>query len=353
MELTNKTEYGKRKVHIDIIRVVAIVLVVLHHMDITGLYYQNTDNCLTFLCSTAITVLVQIDVPLFFIVSGALLLNKDEADSVVWKKRIPRMLAVLVIFSALQYFFRIYNGRITNPSLVDFIKRLLSNNIQQTYWFLYAYIAFLIILPIMRRMVKSMTLKDLLFLVILSLTYDVIVGYLMHYVSWFDVTDAFWDSIRPLMSSLIYWLIGGIAEKYYEELQAKRWIRNISIIIGGIWLLIPAMVSLIGFAQNGLYDTYLIEHTVVSAPIVVYFALVLFCKESSAPLNCVAKLGKYCFGVYLTEQFLREILNPLYIAMTQHMFGVIASFIFLLVVLLFAFVISFVMKKVPKFRELF
>ena len=92
-----------RKLHIEMLRIIAVVMVVLNHSDLYYTYYTNTDSVLTFSVSLLLSCICRINVPLFMMITGALLIPKAESWSVIFKKRISRMLVVLVAFSALMY----------------------------------------------------------------------------------------------------------------------------------------------------------------------------------------------------------------------------------------------------------
>jgi len=87
-----------KKTGIEVLRVIAIALVIFHHIDITYLFYHNTNNIGTFIISLFITTIVTIDVPIFFTISGYLLLSKEESITNVWRNRILRMILVTFLF---------------------------------------------------------------------------------------------------------------------------------------------------------------------------------------------------------------------------------------------------------------
>ena len=146
-----------KKSYLELTRIIAIILVIFHHIDITSLFYHDTTSMGTYTVSLFVTLLVGMDVPLFFMVTGATLLNKQEKIPVVWKKRIPRMITVLVIFSLAQYLFQALRGKLEAPGIGDFFGRLFRGEIQQTYWFLYAYIGLLVIISVLRCIIDKIT----------------------------------------------------------------------------------------------------------------------------------------------------------------------------------------------------
>ncbi len=98
-----------RAYYLDALRVVAIFLVLFNHTGRYGFQLYVTATPLPVQTAyLVISSLCKVAVPLFLMVSGALLLGKDEPVSVVWRKRVLRMVAVLLIFSTFRYVFRYF-----------------------------------------------------------------------------------------------------------------------------------------------------------------------------------------------------------------------------------------------------
>ena len=52
-----------RKLHIEMLRIMAVVMVVLNHSDLYYTYYTNTDSVLTFSVSLLLSCICRINVP--------------------------------------------------------------------------------------------------------------------------------------------------------------------------------------------------------------------------------------------------------------------------------------------------
>ena len=74
----------KRLLSLDFMRIFAILLVIFNHTDNRGFYRFLTDDPGTFLYwfNLFFSILCKAAVPLFFMISGALLLNKEESIGV-------------------------------------------------------------------------------------------------------------------------------------------------------------------------------------------------------------------------------------------------------------------------------
>ena len=101
-----KTVGGGYSIHLEIMRIVAIFFVIFNHTAKNGfwlfsLYPPDSFQYWTYLF---LSVFCKFSVPLFFAISGALLLGNDqESIRTVWAKRILKILVVLVAFSFLYF----------------------------------------------------------------------------------------------------------------------------------------------------------------------------------------------------------------------------------------------------------
>ena len=163
MNLSIKTK--TRLLHIDFLRILCIFLVMFTHTSTSGFsLYLNKINSNWFPLYIIIPFWIKTAVPIFFMISGALLLKKEEPLSVIFKKRIWRFAQVLIIFSFINY---LYNYRNFNISL--FSSLLYSQTLATAYYFLYIYMSFLLMLPMWRALVKNLTNKIFIYLISLNL----------------------------------------------------------------------------------------------------------------------------------------------------------------------------------------
>ena len=149
----------EKKLHIQYIRILAIIMVILNHSDFCSTFYKNTNNAVTFSISLFVTCICGIGVPLFLMVTGALLIPKKETIDIIIKKRVSIVVVVLVSFSFMMYNVLYFwgNKEGIDYSFVDFIQRLISGNIQISYWYLYEYIAILLMLPFLSVMACNLS----------------------------------------------------------------------------------------------------------------------------------------------------------------------------------------------------
>ena len=88
----------KRKAYLEIIRIVAVILVIYNHLSGYHLYMGSSgmkQGITMFLA-----MITRSNVPLFLMVSGTLLLSRTEDFIQVFKKRVLRICLVILIFES-------------------------------------------------------------------------------------------------------------------------------------------------------------------------------------------------------------------------------------------------------------
>lgn len=90
----------QKKLYIEILRIIAIAFVIFNHTGKNGFQlYSITDNEIMYVIYLTMAVICKIAVPIFFMVSGALLLNKEESIKDLYKRRVSRIVLVILIAS--------------------------------------------------------------------------------------------------------------------------------------------------------------------------------------------------------------------------------------------------------------
>lgn len=153
-----------RHTYIDILRLIASFFVCYNHTFAYHLFLeQAADGSLLSWANIGMSSVVAINIPLFFMISGVLLLPKKESYSVLLQKRVSRILVLIAAISAITYLLI----PAESPSVRDFICQTLQGSVAITHWYLFAYLGLVLMLPLLRHTVQEMTRQDLIFLVVL------------------------------------------------------------------------------------------------------------------------------------------------------------------------------------------
>lgn len=159
-----KSVNGRERIfYLDFIRAIAIILVVLAH--VTRQFYQNaTLSSYKIFCSPFMDFAV-LGVPLFLMISGALLLNRDYEIGSFLKKRYMRVLIPFLFWSIFTIFFKIvFEGQSSGPmSIMELFFNL--------YWFVWMILGVYLFIPVINSFIKEYGMKGIeYFLVIWAIT---------------------------------------------------------------------------------------------------------------------------------------------------------------------------------------
>jgi len=161
------TKQQNRKYYFDILKLFACYCVIVDH---TNFFISTGGNRIpqggieSFFAFLYLTI-AHVAVTLFVMISGALLLGKQES----YKQCLFRVLKcglVIAIFTAIHYLCEYGVG---NFVFKDLIKHMVCGDYVINYWYLYMYMALLVMLPVLRKMVEKMKDKDYIYLCVLTI----------------------------------------------------------------------------------------------------------------------------------------------------------------------------------------
>ena len=164
--LTEQHETNKKQRigYFDLLRIIAIILVVFNHTGSNGYaFFFHARESFFYPAYIFISAFDKIAVPLFFMISGALLIPKEESYKDVIK-RFLRFALVLLVGTISMYVYAIIRGKITNFTIKEFVTALYSTGAIVPYWYLYAYLAYILMLPFIRKIAEGLSDKDFLWL---------------------------------------------------------------------------------------------------------------------------------------------------------------------------------------------
>ncbi len=159
-----------KKVYIELMRIIAAWLVIFNHLKGYLLFIQTTGSKQWIYI--VLSMITRINVPVFFMISGMLLLGRNITYSDIGKK-IGRILIYLITFEILitvaESYMQYRHMGILTFDLVVFLRSILAGNIYGAgaYWFLYAYIAFLLMLPLLEKIAININAKDISYIIII------------------------------------------------------------------------------------------------------------------------------------------------------------------------------------------
>lgn len=345
----------KRLVYLDAIRIIACSLVIVYHMPIFYAYTYNGGfvGCIL----SSINVLARIAVPLFFMVSGALLLGKEEDLKTLFQKRIKRTLLLILIFQLVLQIIKkicsIIEGTTFELSIEKLIRGFFSNDLDGCgfMWFLYAYLGFLVVLPLLRRAVKNMVVEEFYTLLVLNFVLNSFIPVLniifaklgiesIQIVSQFSVPFSQVDSFfYPIMGFYI---------------DNKINIKNISI---KKYIIICMLIIITCSIFNGIIPSFTNVLTIVLFIIIKHlFVIRLEEIQNNKTGRIISFFGSLTIGVYVLEPCLKNIVFYQYDRIMSNVDSfssmITVSFIWLIFSMSVSFFITYFLRKIPFFKNI-
>lgn len=351
--MTNDNKVSRTS-YFDILKILAIILVVFQHTGQNGyLYFIHARNSFFYYPYLLIGLFSKIAVPLFFMSSGALLLGKEEDLRTLFKKRILRFLTVLVVCSFIMYIY-VHRADLSGASISDFFKTIYSKNIIVPYWYLYSYIAYLFMLPFLRKIAKNFDQESGRYLLFCFALYQLLsmIGFLIWKEKVTRNSDfSFFIGARNTFYPLIGYYIHHFIDPKNESGKKK-----LLTVLASIFILF--FVALVTTYRCNHFDDWSNENaqmyfnTLAFVPSVSIFYLAK-CMESKWTLSdnvkkILKELASLTFGIYLFEQLLRKITNPVYKTLKAVIHPYIACWIWVISAVLLGGMIIFVLKKLIK-----
>ncbi len=153
-------------INFDFLRVTACFLVVLLHT--AAFNFSTFDEY--WWASNFYDSLARCSVPVFFMISGALLLRKQENIFLFYKKRFIRLLPTIIVWSIIYMLWNNYNG-LSYGNAWGWAQSILQGPVCFHLWYLYCIFGLYLLIPFLQKIyVKTNTKEKILFLLICLLS---------------------------------------------------------------------------------------------------------------------------------------------------------------------------------------
>ena len=343
--------------HMDLLRLLAIYLVIFNHTGMGGYaLFVSESNSLTGVLYMTLSVFCKIAVPLFFMISGALLLPKEESLKQLFSKRILRMVIVLLLVSAPYYLlFHRSNGL----SVSGFVSMIYSEGVTTALWYIYSYIALLLMLPFLRSMVKHMKPSDFVYLIA---GYIALTGVLpcLEYLVWHGEITMH-DSFSPVLfvtQNVFFALVGYYVEHIWD--YEKHFKRNITfgIVFGVCAIAVTCFMTCYKARltpSSELAEAESFFNCFICIPTITVYCAVkhLGAKlQSRRAIAVISTLGSAVFGVYLLEKLMRALTDIVYQISAPYVGSMVASLLWSFAVWCISLPIIVLIKHIPGLKKI-
>lgn len=349
----------QRKTYLDFLRILAAFLVLYNHTPGYHFFLNFKTSPVRILFTILVSSFTCVNLPLFFMISGALLLGKDYTYEDLLRRRVPRFAAVLFGASMLLYAAEHFH----DFSILSALATSVTCNVTGVYWFLFTYLGFLLSLPFLRMIAKHITGKEFLLLVICRTVFADIPAVLDHisYVQgWYHAAvSGYFNLPFAELDFLFYPLIGYYLDRNLSGKSIKKLLPLLAVLILGD-LMISGAISYRRYTWDMATQYYLGIFANLSAVAVFLITKYIFeflqpRIQGRFPEKCLAGISALTLGIYLMDPFLKDHVG-LYQKMESWLGGsvhvLVLSVLYCFVSMAIGGAITWVLKKLPVFRKL-
>ncbi len=312
---TSEQKSTNRIFAFDVLRIIAIFCVITIHTIggfVSGPYSVNS---MEFILGNIFVSFARIGVPIFVMLSGALMLNEEKQVST--KKLLKRSCQLFLVFLVWSIFYALFH-KIVLPlyegeSIV--LNDFLSACIQGHYhlWYLPMIIGLYLLTPILRLFVKKENSKYILYLILLGLIFQFFsfdLNYLIEKITGKSVVSGYFNKFQlsAVKGYITYYLIGW----YIVNIPLKKSFRKILYALGILCTLFIVLgMQFISTNENKAYGFFYTEtslHVLIYAVAVFVFVYYLLQqKENPKCATFIQQMANLTLGVYLLHVLILEI----------------------------------------------
>lgn len=333
----------KPLIYLDLLRGGAAFLVVLLHCITPYLTSPNLFSGKAWWLCDLLSPLVRMGVPLFFMMSGFLLLNDPRTLDIssFYKRRFSR-LALPFFFWDLFYFLTNCLFSHQFPSLFVFFKELLNQGSKYHLWYLYQLAGLYLLAPFLKRIVDNCTKKQLFALICVILTPTTFFRFLNVVQPYVTVSP-----FKALMEGYTgFFLLGYLLGKYNFSRKERLGIYAAGVagyFLGAIGNYLTSSPEYMALLFN---EGYAINHFLTSSAV--------FTLARHLPQGVLGRLGRVArplarvsLGVYLVHPFLLTLVST----RVQLASPALTLLIHFLLVSGLSVLVSWVLSKIPVVRR--
>ena len=311
---------------LDYLKVIAIVLVVLHH----SLSFYSRDNYLPTFLSNFITIVSCIHVPLFFMVSGFLIHKQNLKE--FYKKKLLFILLPFLFFTFLKLIYTYAFDSEFAHSLDIGENLYFSLVVGELYWFTYALLLMYLISPLFW---KDTTFSFRLLIISFSIILIINLFGLVPVIRQYNVFQIF-NFIQYLPFFLFGMILRRIYMKYYFAIVNFR---NLSMLI--LFYLTFFIIGIYSISAIYFPVEILFYSCGLFVPLLL-FLLFMNCKRVVLPFN---KIAPYTYQIFFLDSFFKVVSFKIFYYFNIH--SIFIVFIIPIIVVFLSVAFCSIAKIIP------
>ena len=283
-----------RKYHYDYLRVLAMIGIIGAHCTAAFVDSAIDRNTISWWYGSFLQHIVRIGLPIFFMLSGSLALNRDYPCAIqYYKNRIVKILLPFLVYSCF-YVAVSYDFSANGPlKLIPYyIKCVITGNVSYHLWFVYSIIGLYLCTPFLTKMLHSMSRNMLSLLVVFMLAVQILKIYPPFVGIHVEIDDFIFSGW------VLYYILG-----YYLS-QKEIYSKIPSVLLAAAFLVSLILTEIIWWwypqYANGMYD-FSLTMILMSCAVFVWFEKKAGCFPAppASIYKAVSFVGNYSYSIYL------------------------------------------------------
>lgn len=322
-----------------------MLLVVLAHSCADDL--ANYQPTLKWGVVNSIVIVTEIAVPLFFMISGAMVLNSKKTYDLkyLFKHRLVRVVVPFLLWSVVSaYLARAMSGPVDMKDFGNTLLMMYHKPVLVAYWFMYPLIALYLLSPFLKAIADKIDDKMLMYLLILWVIIDIALPTLTTttpknigvYFNSFDLG-------RVVVSKDIGYFFIGYRISKIDKHSLKL---NMNILIAAVLMAINILISFISLKPSLQFLNAIAN---INTPIIAALVFMLFKRFETSYGKGFARvielIAPLTYGVYLVHGLSIQFVMKYYVNANFLYVFVLATVLSLLVIL--------ILSKIPVIKRLF
>jgi surface polysaccharide O-acyltransferase-like enzyme len=249
-------------------------------------------------------------VPIFVLLSGALLLTKDYPTGSFLRKRLSRVV-IPGLFWMCVYLLYGFLAKKGPATLKDALIRILEGPVHYHLWFIYLIVGLYLVYPLIRPWVRTARDKDYWY--IFALCAGSAWGYKILYTFWGLSIGMYWETFS---NNVGYFILGAYlmqkplpgepATKYlapWPMTRSQLWWLSVALIVIGSCVTVFGTYWASTTHNNGKFHKYFYDYLTpnVGACIIGWFMLAKLSWNSRPLLEIEKEFANASFGIYLSH----------------------------------------------------
>jgi surface polysaccharide O-acyltransferase-like enzyme len=347
---------NERNYSYDVLRILACFLVIVNHTN-SVIFAEHFPSVSGYLSLTYFFV-CKIAVPLFLMITGALLFTKKETYKILFQKRIFRILAALFVFSFIAYILPFLTvSKLSSIHLTVFLKSIIKAPITFAYWYLYMLIGLLLCMPFLRKMLQNFDTKDYIYYFVFWFIFIGVIPTLASLLKLPVDTKYFTVPVvaAPLGYAVYGHFIGNVADKekiYQKKYVIAAWIIFIACVS------ISVLITAREYYDNGKFllrlDNYATAINMLATACVFYLATnyVPKMKITGFFAKVLTSVSTATFGIYLMHIIIIGKTQFISNWLCSKMNDFLAIILFEFIIFTLGFVITKILQKIPYVKKI-